>query len=131
MSEHVKKATALRNASAGCPNCAETIFLTYAEELGLTEEQALMLGTNFGGGMKCGGTCGVLTSGMAVLGALGITDPQSVGKFLNSIKENHSGLSNCVDLLRANAKKGGQKKQHCDGMIVEAVNLIDELAKNR
>ena len=40
----------------------------------------------------------------------------------------HDGMINCADLLRANAKKGGSKKAHCDGLICEAIELIDKLA---
>ncbi len=36
-------------------------------------------------------------------------------------------MVNCSDLLRANAKKGGIKKVHCDAMIKEAIELIDQL----
>ena len=43
------------------------------------------------------------------------------------IGEHHDGMVNCVDLLRANAAKGGNKKEHCDKMIQEAITLIDEM----
>ena len=42
------------------------------------------------------------------------------------MKENHNGMINCFDLLKANAQAGGQKKPHCDGMIKEAIELIEE-----
>lgn len=84
------------------------------------------LGTNFGGGMKSGSTCGAVTGALMVLGALGISDPHIVGEFQRKMKENHNGMINCFDLLRANAQAGGQKKPHCDGMIKEAIELIEE-----
>lgn len=34
----------------------------------------------------------------------------------------------CAELLKANIEKGGKKKEHCDGMIREAIELIDEYA---
>ena len=109
-----------------CPNCAETIMMTYADELGLSESQMKALGTNFGGGMKSGSTCGAVTGALMVLGAFGISDPHIVGEFQRKMKENHNGMINCFDLLRANAQAGGQKKPHCDGMIKEAIELIEE-----
>lgn len=38
MDKHIEKAMQLRS-NAMCPNCAETIMMTYAEELGLSESQ--------------------------------------------------------------------------------------------
>ena len=125
MSEHVKKAMKLRS-NVTCPNCAETILLTYAKELGLTKRQAVSLGTNLGGGMKSGSVCGAVTSALLVLGALGVTDPKLVGQFQNRVKERHGGTIDCADLLKANFKAGGQKKPHCDAMIREAIELIEE-----
>lgn len=68
MNQHVDKAMELRNQTPMVNNCAQTIMRAYADELGMTEEQAAALGCNFGGGMKCGGTCGAITSGLMVLG---------------------------------------------------------------
>ena len=78
--------------------------------------------------MKCGGTCGAITGGLMVLGALGVSSPAVVGAFQRTIRDNHDGMTNCADLLRANALKGGEKKAHCDSMIMESIRLIDELA---
>lgn len=55
MNQHVDKAMELRNQTPMVNNCAQTIMRAYADELGMTEEQAAALGCNFGGGMKCGG----------------------------------------------------------------------------
>jgi C_GCAxxG_C_C family probable redox protein len=118
----------LRNGMS-CPNCAETILKTYCKELGLSEGQAMALGTNFGGGMKTGGMCGAVSASLMVLGALGITDPVIVGGFQRRIKETHGGNINCSDLLKANSEAGGKKKPHCDGMIKESIELIEEYRK--
>lgn len=109
-----------------CPNCAETIMMAFADRVGLPEEKMAMLGTNFGGGMKSGSTCGAVTSALMILGLLGISDPNVIGEFQRKIKQNHNGMINCADLLRANAQAGGQKKAHCDGMIFEAIKLLEE-----
>ena len=52
-----------------------------------------------------------------------------VGIILRRIAEKHDGMTDCAELLRANAQKGGAKKPHCDNMIFEAIELIDELTK--
>ena len=116
MNRHIEKAKELRSPQK-CYNCAETIMMAYADDLGLSETQAECLGCNFGGGMKCGGTCG----------ALGVSSPGAVGAFQRTIRDNHNGMTNCADLLRDNALKGGEKKAHCDSMIMESIRLIDEL----
>ncbi len=77
--------------------------------------------------MKCGGTCGVITSGLLVLGGKGIESAAKIGEFRRRIAENHDGMTDCKLLLKANAERGGNKKEHCDGMIREAITLIDEL----
>lgn len=128
MNKHIDKAMELRNETPMVSNCAQTIMRAYAKELGLTEEQAAGIGCNFGGGMKCGGMCGAITSGLIVLGAKGVDSPVNVGEFRRKIAEKHGGLTDCADLLRANAEKGGNKKEHCDNMIKESIELIDELA---
>ena len=61
MNKHVERAKQLRDTAPQSNNCAQTIMRAYAEEMGLTEEQAAAIGCNFGGGMKCGGTCGAIT----------------------------------------------------------------------
>jgi hypothetical protein len=67
-----------------------------------------------------------VTSALLVLGALGVTDPKIVGEFQRRVKEKHGGMIDCADLLKANFKAGGQKKPHCDAMICEAIELIEE-----
>lgn len=129
MKKHMEKAMELRNEVPMCNNCAQTIMRVYADELGLDENTAAALGSNFGGGMKCGSTCGVITAGLMVLGAKGVQSPAVLNEFRKRIADNHDGMTDCADLLRANAAKGGEKKPHCDGMIREAIALIDELAE--
>ena len=74
----------------------------------------------------CGNDNDDLCRGTWFVGALGISDPHIVGEFQRKMKENHNGMINCFDLLKANAQAGGQKKPHCDGMIKEAIELIEE-----
>lgn len=131
MNKHIEKAMELRNEVPMCNNCAQTIMRVYAEELGLDENTAAALGSNFGSGMKCGSTCGAITAGLMVLGAKGIESPMVLNEFRKRIADNHDGMTDCADLLRANAAKGGEKKPHCDGMIREAITLIDELTEKK
>ena len=129
MEKHIEKAMELRNEVPMCNNCAQTIMRVYADELGIDENTAAALGSNFGGGMKCGSTCGAITAGLKVLGAKGIESPKVLNEFRKRIADNHGGMTDCAELLRANAAKGGEKKPHCDGMIKEAIEIMDELVE--
>lgn len=44
-----------------------------------------------------------------ILGAKGIDSPAKVNQFIKTISNNHHGLINCADLLKENAKNGGQR----------------------
>ena len=130
MNKHIEKAIQLRNATPMVNNCSQTILRVYAEELGLDENLAAGIAGNFGGGMKCGSTCGAITAGLMILGAKGIESPFAVNEFRRRIAEKHDGMTDCAELLKANAQKGGAKKPHCDNMIFEAIELIAEQIAN-
>lgn len=49
-------------------HCSQAVLAAFAEELGLTEEQALKLGGCFGGGMCKGEVCGACTGALMALG---------------------------------------------------------------
>ena len=129
MNKHIERAKQLRDTAPQNNNCAQTIMRAYAEEMGLTEEQAAAIGCNFGGGMKCGGTCGAITGALMVLGTKGVISPAAVGEFRRRMAQNHNGMTDCAELLKANAQQGGNKKTHCDNMIFEAIELLDEMTK--
>ena len=82
MNRHIEKAMELRNETPMVNNCAQTIMRVYADELGIDENLCAAIGCNFGGGMKCGGTCGAITAGLMVLGAKGVDSPMAVHRAL-------------------------------------------------
>ena len=49
-------------------HCSQAVLAAFAEELGLTEAQALKLGGCFGGGMCKGEVCGACTGALMALG---------------------------------------------------------------
>ena len=108
MNQHVDKAMELRNEMPMVNNCAQTIMRVYADELGMNEEQAAAIGCNFG-----------------------IDSPKVVGEYRKRMAGMHDGLTDCAALLQENARKGGEKKVHCDNMIKESIELIDELTENK
>ena len=49
-------------------NCSQAVFTAYATELGLEEEIALKIATQFGGGARKGEMCGAVSGALMVLG---------------------------------------------------------------
>lgn len=109
MNKHVEKAMEIRNETPMVNNCAQTILRAYADELGITGDMAAKLSANFGGGMKCGSTCGAITGGLMVLGALGVENPYVINQFRRRIADNHNGMTDCAD-----RSQGGGRNTCCE-----------------
>lgn len=108
-------------------NCCQAVLIPYAEECGLTAEQAGRLGNNFGGGMRHGGTCGALAGALMVLGMQGKGEAETK-EVLRRFKEKN-GCLDCAHLLKKAAEEGEPRKTHCDRMVAEAVELTEALLK--
>ena len=48
-------------------HCSQAVLASFAEECGITEEEALKLGSCFGGGMRKGHVCGAVSGALMVL----------------------------------------------------------------
>lgn len=127
-------------------HCSQAVLAAFAEELGLTEKQALKLGGCFGGGMCKGEVCGACTGALMALGLkygqCEIEDLDSrlktndvTVKFLELFrKENGSYI--CKELLGCDlATPEGKEyaKEHnlftdfCPHMVVSAVKIAEQL----
>jgi len=62
---HIEKANELFGKKF---HCSQAVFAAFAEELGLTEKQALKIGACFGSGMRKGEVCGACTGALMALG---------------------------------------------------------------
>lgn len=122
MMTHLEKARELRARTDVHFNCCQSVLVAFAQDMGLTEEQAYRLGANFGSGMRCGSVCGALTGGLMVLG---MTDcpPEQADAFRKRFLENH-GEINCAALLKKSHDAGVPRKEHCDGLVFEVVELL-------
>ena len=49
-------------------DCSQVVAGAFAEELGITQEEAYKMAAGFGGGMGIGETCGAVVGAMIVLG---------------------------------------------------------------
>ncbi len=131
MSKYLERAKELRATIEPHYNCGQSVVIPFSEEAGLSEEKAMGICANFGGGLKRAAACGAITGGLVVLGLFGIDDPATVGEYYRSLRENHDGMLDCADLLRKNRELGGEKKPHCDGMVFECVNLVEEILRKK
>ena len=66
---HVKKSLELFESKF---NCAQAVFASFSEDLGLDEKQALKIGGCFGSGMRKGEVCGACTGALMAKVKLGI-----------------------------------------------------------
>jgi len=81
--------------------------------------------------MKMAATCGAVTGGLMALGLYGVDDPQTIGQYYRTIKSRHANCLDCADLLRMNKATGTPKKQHCDGMVFECVDIVEDILREK
>lgn len=127
MSKYTELSKELRNDPNTHYNCCQSVILPYAVEMGYDKDQVFDLCRALGGGLREGATCGAIVGSLMVLGIHKKDDPDTVAAFYQKFKERHDGMTNCKDLLAANASKGGEKKPHCDGLVYECIEILCEL----
>lgn len=127
-------------------NCSQAVFTTYATELGLDEEVALKIATQFGGGARKGEMCGAVSGALMVLGLkyghCHAEDMEEKGKayqiaedFMNRfIVEN--GTVVCRELLGYDVSKNEDMvkikelelfRTTCPGMIKCATAIVEQM----
>ncbi|WP_130869314.1 C-GCAxxG-C-C family protein [Intestinimonas massiliensis (ex Afouda et al. 2020)] len=106
-------------------NCCQSVLVPFCRECGLTEEEAYKLGAHFGGGMKHGGTCGAVTGALMVLGMAGQGNEAALE--LLSRFRNKNQVLECAKLLALAKDRGEDRKSHCDRMVYDAVELLEDL----
>ena len=122
----VEHAQQLRACTERKFNCSQAVLVPFAEEKGLDAETAYLLAAPFQGGMKIGATCGAITGALMALGLRGAGEEQ--WKTLLNHYSDKYGSTNCADLIEI-GRQSGNRKQHCDNLVFEAVQLVEELTK--
>ncbi len=125
---YMDKARQLRASTDVHYNCAQSVLVTFAAEMGLTEQQAYDLGAHFGSGMRHGGTCGALTGALMVLGMAGKGEGKTASDLVAQMRREHGALE-CAELLKTSKEQGIEKKAHCDGLVYEMVQAVEEILK--
>ena len=103
-------------------NCAQSVLVPFAQDMGLTREQAYHLALNFGGGMGRGAACGALVGAMIALGGLGLPQEKRLELIRRFRADN--GAIDCAGLLKAAFERGEEKKPHCDRMVRQCVDFV-------
>lgn len=124
MSEKGEKAKALFLEGY---NCAQAVFVVFAEDYGLSREAALKLSSSFGGGFGrlrevCGAVCGM---SMALGLAEGNTEPdgklahyETVRNLIGQFSEAHGGYI-CRELIASGDKKS------CADFVYSAAEILE------
>lgn len=127
-------------------HCSQSVLASFADECGITEEQAIKLGSCFGTGMRKGEVCGAVTGALMVLGLLyGLNKAddadgrQRANKvndlMMNRFKEK-CGSYLCNDLLGCDVstKEGVQYcldnklfTEFCPRMVAAAVEVVERI----
>ncbi len=130
MSSFHNKATALRAQITPHINCAQAVVVPFAEAAGIPDETAMRFAGGFGGGMRRASVCGAITGGIMALGLFGLDDPAILAEYHRILRERHNDMLDCADLLRVNAAAGREKKPHCDALVLECVDLVEEILRS-
>jgi C_GCAxxG_C_C family probable redox protein len=131
MGEMLKRSHEMREDKSRHYNCAQAVFTPFAEKKGLAADQANAIAEHFGSGMRTGGTCGAITGGLMALGLCGAGEPADAVEFIRRMAGSHEGRTLCRDLLAAEVGSPQEKKPHCDGMVYEAVEAVEEMLAAR
>lgn len=129
MSKYLDKAKKCRTIDAANYNCAQAVAVSFAEDAGISEELACNIAANFGGGMRMASVCGAFSGGLIALGFFGLTDPSIAKEFARRIKEKHHDTLICAELLKINKELGREKKPHCDEMIYDCTQVVEDLLR--
>ncbi len=137
-----KHERAVKDHQAGY-NCAQAVLRQFCAELGLSDRQALMLASGFGGGLHIGSVCGALAGGVMALGlALGFDDPSDKARIDAATKDlvecfrDNVGEIECRYILgvdvndaeqKRKAKEEGVYEDHCDPAISLTVRKVHDI----
>ena len=106
-------------------NCAQAVIATYADVVGITEQQAMNLGNAFGSGMgNMEGTCGALT-GAAIIVGVATGDKLRSRKVMTKIMtqfQERNGATQCKLLKGVGT---GQVLRSCEDCVADASELLE------
>ena len=127
-------------------NCSQAVFTTFATQMGIDEDLALKLGTQFGGGARSGQICGAVSGALMVLGLkyghYHYNDNEEKSRAYSLAVEynkcfcDKSGSIVCKDLLGYNLsvqdemlliKEKNLFTKVCPRIIADAVEILEQM----
>jgi len=135
------------NVFKGGSNCSQAVISVYAEDFGLSRENALKISSGFGGGMgRMAKTCGAVTGAFMVLGLkygnVDILDKGAREGIYGLVREfarrfeNRNGSIVCRELLDCDinepegalaAKEKGLFTSVCPKMVGDATEILEKM----
>ncbi|MBQ9928016.1 MAG: C_GCAxxG_C_C family protein [Lachnospiraceae bacterium] len=129
-------------------NCSQAVFTTFATDYGISEEMALKIATQFGGGARKGEMCGAVAGALMVLGLkyghYHMNAPQEKGnaykkaeEFMNRFIEKNDTVV-CRELLGYDVSKPKDMdkikeldlfQSICPKMIQCATEIVEQMLK--
>jgi C_GCAxxG_C_C family probable redox protein len=131
-------------------NCAQAVFLAFADDLKMDKNTAIKLTSSFGGGMgRLREVCGAVSGMFMVAGMFwGYTEPDDnraktehyrrIQKLANQFKEIHGSII-CRDLLGLAVKQdnpipesrtaGYYRKRPCVQLVGDAAGILEEMIR--
>ncbi len=130
--------------------CSQSIFASYAPELGIPESLALKVAAPFGSGMRKTEVCGCCSGALMVIGSkYGYTDPtdkaqrtqnnELTARFLEEFAKIY-GSCRCRDLLNcdiskpdglAYARENKLFTTLCPKLVASAVEILEKIMSNQ
>jgi C_GCAxxG_C_C family probable redox protein len=125
-------------------NCAQAVFVAFADVAGISEEQAFLISSSFGGGMghsgeACGAVTGMYMAIGAILGYASPTDAEAKQRHYKLIKELSDEFKaefsaiRCPDLLGKLGKgeyeipnSDDYKKRPCLIFVEKAAEMVEK-----
>lgn len=107
-----------RENHRGGYNCAQSVFVAFAEQLGMTPEEARRIAPK---PRSEGGKCGAYLAGRAVLERL---KPEAVEEFERAFIQSN-GRAECIRMIAAS----GKVRKNCNDYVGDAARLAAEALK--
>lgn len=117
-----EKTFELRNNTEVHYNCAQSVFVPFAPEAGLSDETANAVMTCFGGGMGIGSVCGAITGALAAMGALDLPMDKRM-ELMDSFREKF-GHVDCERITEGLTRGTPEMKARCGQFIEFCVDFV-------
>ena len=142
MGQHAEKA---RDYFLEGYNCAQAVACAYADEMGMTEEQAALLASGFGGGMArmrevCGAVSGMFMAAGLLYGSSGLSHEEKAAHYVRlqalaaQFREKNGSIL-CRELLSGVKTDGSPlpqrrtaeyyQKRPCAQLVSDAAQILE------